>query len=572
MSLSADVQPAEKLHLGPDGALILASIGHVPYEWDLRTDALRWAANVSDVLSFDPGEISTGRDLARFLVPDNVSTPFDAVMQSARADGGNGVAYEIEYALTTRSGVKLWVKDSGRWFAGLDGRPSNAHGVIRVATEQHEREKRLLYLSKFDELTGEVNRWTMTELVATASADAIRLGRSCAFLLIAIDNLSMINESLGFDHADEVISSVSKRLRSQLRAGDVLGRFSGNKFGLLLQNCEFNEMDIAAERLIGCVRGQMIETSAGPVAVTTTVGGIAIPRHGRTMQEILERAQNTLSSAKAKRPGSFLAYRPNIERDKLRRDALCATNEIVTALNERRFHLAFEPIVDADTREVALYECLTRIERADGSIATAGTIIPIAEKLGLIRLIDQRLVELVISELAETPELRLSVNVSPLSISDTEWWSTLSSHLRATPGASERLTVEITEMTAVQNVDEARAFVNRVKDLGCRIAIDDFGAGYTSFRNLRKLGVDIIKIDGAFIENLSRSADDRAFTNAMISLGHSLGLQTIAEWVQDEATATLLAGYGCHFLQGALVGLASSQRAWPLPHKISASA
>jgi EAL domain-containing protein (putative c-di-GMP-specific phosphodiesterase class I) len=145
---------------------------------------------------------------------------------------------------------------------------------------------------------------------------------------------------------------------------------------------------------------------------------------------------------------------------------------------------------------------------------------------------------------------------------DQQWWTTLGAHLRGNAGVGERLTVEITEMTAIQNIDEARGFVSRVKDLGCRIAIDDFGAGYTSFRNLRKLGVDIIKIDGAFVQNLTRSADDRAFVSAMTTLGQSLKLTTVAEWVQDEEAARLLTQYGCDCLQGELIGLATSQRLW----------
>ena len=124
------------------------------------------------------------------------------------------------------------------------------------------------------------------------------------------------------------------------------------------------------------------------------------------------------------------------------------------------------------------------------------------------------------------------------------------------------MTLEITETTAIQNIDETAGFVSRAKDLGCRIAIDDFGAGYTSFRNLRRLGVDMIKIDGAFVQNLPRSQDDRAFVRTLIDLGRSLGLTTVAEWVQDEGGAEVLAEWGCDYLQGMLIGRASLERPW----------
>jgi EAL domain-containing protein (putative c-di-GMP-specific phosphodiesterase class I) len=127
---------------------------------------------------------------------------------------------------------------------------------------------------------------------------------------------------------------------------------------------------------------------------------------------------------------------------------------------------------------------------------------------------------------------------------------------------AQRMTLEITETAAIQNIDETAGFVTRAKDLGCTIAIDDFGAGYTSFRNLRRLGVDMIKIDGAFVQNLPRSEDDRVFVRTLIDLGRALGLTTVAEWVQDEQGAGVLKDWGCDYLQGALIGRASLQKPW----------
>ncbi len=219
-------------------------------------------------------------------------------------------------------------------------------------------------------------------------------------------------------------------------------------------------------------------------------------------------------------------------------------------------------MVDAKSRHVAFYECLMRASRSDGRVLNANEIIPVAERLGLVRMLDHRMLELVVNELTEAPELMASVNVSPASTIDPDWWNGLGALLRANRRAAERLIIEITETAAIDNVDDARGFVTRVKDLGCRIAIDDFGAGHTSFRNLRKLGVDIVKIDGAFVQNIAKSNDDRAFAHTLIDLAHRLGLKTVAEWVQDEAAAALLTEWGCDFLQGALIGLARAERPW----------
>ena len=183
----------------------------------------------------------------------------------------------------------------------------------------------------------------------------------------------------------------------------------------------------------------------------------------------------------------------------MRRENVRATDEIVAALNERRIFLAYETVASATDRRPAFYECLMRIRRTDGSLIAANDIVPVAERLGLVRLLDHRVLELVVDEMIAAPTLQASLNVSPASTTDPDWWAGLGSLLRSHAGVAERLIVEITESAAIQDIDETRGFVARVKDLGCRIAIDDFGAGYTSFRNLRKLGVDIVKIDGAFV-------------------------------------------------------------------------
>jgi diguanylate cyclase (GGDEF)-like protein len=553
-----------------DTAQILASIGEVAYEWHIASDALVWGANLRDILKIDdPQMAASGRSYAKLLIGDNVQTRFDAVTRSTTRDEGAGVPYELQYCLSPQPGgdAKLWIEDTGRWFAGPDGRPARAHGVVRVINDRRAREERLAFLSRFDGLTGEMNRWCLTDVLTTTLDDTIRFRSSCGFLIVAIDNLARINEAYGFDVADEVIAAVAKRLRSRMRGGDSLGRFSGNKFGVILKQCTPEDITVAADRLITGVREEVVQTKAGPVAVTATVGGVNAPRHARTVHEVLSRAQEALATAQQKRRGSFHAYMPNVERDALRREIVRSTDEIVSALNDRRILVAFEPVVATLSRTPVFYECLMRVRRADGVLIPTKDIIPVAERLGLVRLLDHRMLELLIEELAVTPDLQASLNVSPASATDPDWWAALSAQLRARGGIAERLIIEITETAAIHNVEDTRGFVLRAKGLGCRIAIDDFGAGHTSFRNLRKLGVDLVKIDGAFVQNLTRSEDDRVFVHTLIDLARRLGLKTVAECVQEEEAATLLAGWGCDFLQGELIGLAQLDRPWRTPHK-----
>jgi diguanylate cyclase (GGDEF)-like protein len=545
-----------------DTAKILRSIGDVAYEWQLDTDSLVWSGNAGDVLGIEPGEIASGRAFARHVDGAGGVTRAEIIQQATRRDAGKGVPYQIQYAFK-RGDEKIWLEDTGRWFAGPDGKPNYANGIISAINERHDRQRWLEQRAKFDPLTGELNRIYLTEGLGTALDEAVRFRSSCGFMLVAIDHLGHLNEAYGFDVADEVIAQVGKRIRARLRGKDSLGRYSGNKFGVVLASCTPDELSVAAERLLAGVRDEPFYTAAGPMAVTITIGGVTAPRHARTMVEVLARAQDALQVARAKRHGSFIAYAPSVERDALRRQSVRAADEIVAALNQRRIALAFEPVVEAQSRKVAFYECLMRINRSDGSVAQAGEIIPVAERVGLVRMLDFRVLELVVAELAAEPAMQASVNVSPNSAIDPHWWQGLGALLRANSDAAGRLIVEITETAAIHDLDDARGFVTRVKDLGCRIAIDDFGAGYTSFRNLRKLGVDIVKIDGAFVPNIAKSNDDRAFVRTLVDLSRRLNLKSVAEWVQDEDTAALLAGWGCDFLQGALIGLATSER----PHK-----
>jgi len=545
---------------------ILASLGQAAFIWDLATDAIGWSDHVGEVFpDIQREQLSRGADFARLIEPERAIRS-EALLHSPPAHGGDSVPYRIEYGVRASvSAAVLWIEETGCWFAGPDGKPARVQGIVRVNNERHAREEQLLKLSRNDPLTGELNRTHLIAALAEAIEEAQRFRTSCAFLLIAVDHLARINDAFGFDVADGVICEVARRMRARLRGGDVLGRFSGNKLGLILKNCTVEDMTIAADRFLAAVRDEVVPTKSGPVSVTISIGAVNVPRNARDADEAINRAHETLDGAKRRRSGSFSVWRPNAAREAQRRVNIRVTDEIVTALNERRIVLAFEPVMATRSRETAFHECLIRMEQDDGRVLLAPDIVPVAERLGLIRLVDHRVLELVVAELVASPQVTLSLNISPDTTMDPDWWSSIESIMSAHPGVAERLIVEITETVAIQDIDDVRGFVTRLKNFGSRIAIDDFGAGYTSFRNLRKLGVDIVKIDGAFVQNLTRSADDRAFVQTLIDLARRLEIKTVAEWVQDEESASLLYDWGCDFIQGRLIGLASAQRPWQKP-------
>jgi diguanylate cyclase (GGDEF)-like protein len=545
----------------PQASTILASLGQAAFVWDIATDAIAWSDHAAAVFPDIPAAaLASGAEFAKLIEPVG-SIRTDALGHSSSARGGT--AYRIEYGVrTSTSAPVLWIEESGCWFAGADGRPARAQGIVRVNNERHARDEQLVRLLRHDPLTGELNRTHLVASLAESIEEAARFRAASAFMLIGIDRLARINDAFGFDVADAVISEVATRIRARLRNGDVLGRFSGNKFGLILKNCTVEDINIAAERFLAGIRDDVVPTRSGPVSVTASIGAVSVPRYARNADEAVNRAQETLDMAKRRRAGSFSLWRPNVERDAQRRVNIRVTDEIVTALNEGRIAMAFEPVVEARSRDTAFYECLVRMEQDDGQVLLAPDIVPVAEKLGLIRLVDHRVLELVVAELAGSANVQLSLNISPDTTMDPDWWASIESLMRAHPGVAERLIIEITETVAIQDIDGLRGFVTRLKNFGSRIAIDDFGAGYTSFRNLRKLGVDIVKIDGAFVQNIARSADDRAFVQTLIDLARRLEIKTVAEWVQDDESAALLRDWGCDYIQGRLIGLASAARPW----------
>ncbi|GLR83933.1 GGDEF-domain containing protein [Bradyrhizobium iriomotense] len=550
----------------PQASDILASLGEAVFIWDIASDAIAWGEQVGSVFPGIRAErLATGAEFARLIEPSQ-SLRTAALAQSPAVHGADGTPYRAEYGVRlSASDPVVWIEETGRWFAGPDGRPVRAIGAVRINNERHARDEELAKLARLDPLTGELNRTHLIAALAEAIEESTRFRSAAAFMLVGIDHLARVNDAFGFDVADAVILDVARRIRARLRGGDVLGRFSGNKFGLILKNCTIDDMNVAAERFLAGIRDEVVPTKSGPVSVTASIGAVSVPRYTRNTDEAINRAHETLDAAKRRRAGSFGTWRPNAERDAQRRVNIRVTDEIVTALNDRRIVLAYEPVVSAATRAGAFYECLVRMEQGDGRTLLAPDIVPVAERLGLIRLVDHRVLELVVAELAASPEVRLSLNISPDTTMDPDWWASIETLMQAHPGVAERLIVEITETVAIQDIDDVRAFVGRLKHFGSRIAIDDFGAGYTSFRNLRKLGVDIVKIDGAFVQNITRSADDRAFVQTLIDLARRLDIKTVAEWVQDEEAANMLRDWGCDYIQGRLIGLASAERPWGAP-------
>ncbi len=564
LQISSDAELAQDATSDPPGGVnlfgngilqeIFSATGNLAYEWLLEDDSLKWSSDPGPILQLcADNSLSSGREYANLLEADNTLTRYDAVMNSRHIDNGSGVAYQIEYAIRNNTSP-LWVEDCGRWFAGPDGRPQRAVGMLRTINERHEHEQRLTYLSHHDPLTGYLNRDSLVKTIGNALENAVKSRISAVLILASVDNLAYINQAFGYDVGDDVILKVAERLKEQLRSGDAIGRYAGNKFGIVINNCTAKELEFAASRLMASVRESVIATRAGPVSVTASMGAVMMPRHASECKAAMSCAESALDESKTRHLDNFIIYKRSTERVLKQKRNMRFADDIVAALNKRRVIPAFQPIIDARTGEIAFHECLLRLENANGEIVSGGPLIPLAEQLGLIRLVDHRMLEMAGTALASDPELKLSLNISPLTTTCPDWMGLLASSIGSERAKARRLIIEITETAALRNIEETTGFISQVRDMGCKVAIDDFGAGYTSFHNLKMLEVDMVKLDGSFIENLHENEDDQFFTRTLTDLAKNFNLEIVAEWVTDERTAEMLRGWGVDYLQGFLYG------------------
>ncbi|MFG1397910.1 EAL domain-containing protein [Roseixanthobacter pseudopolyaromaticivorans] len=537
----------------------MTAIECVGYRWDITTDRLSWSDNATRVLGDEATRLfATGRSFDEYCrTAAGAATGRKSLLHAPLREIGDGAPYDSSYQLQLGSGQNgrlIWVVDNGRWFGGPDGRPSHALGTLHVIGEI-PKSTHALHGGHIDPLTGLVTRSRLMDILSDHIKAVEDTHISWALILIGIDYLGRMNDSFGFEIADQAIGQVAARLRTRVRGSDVLSRFSGNKFALLARGIDPQALPELCEALIAHVRDTPIDTGAGPMPVSVTIGAAVAPLRAITGAHMVARAQEALERAKKRERGSVHLYERDAARDGRRRTNLRIAEDIVKALKEKRVTIALQPVADAHSRAVVFYEALARISPGpNDNPHETGSIIATAEALGLMGVLDRRVLRLVTSAMRADQNLRLSVNVSPSSIADREWMRLFAAEV--TPDIGARLVLELTESVAVHDLNAARTFVELARSTGARVAIDDFGAGSTSFRNLRSLGVDMVKIDGGFIMHMTQSADDRAFVEALIHLARQLGIATVAEWVQDEHTAAMLTAAGCDLIQGALTGLA----------------
>lgn len=542
----------ERFRLATRGA------GDAAFDWTISDDQIEWDGAV-DVLALHgrPARMGSGATLLAWM-NDGGRERIQALLNES--DRHNSF-FEIEFEAPTSMG-SAWLEMRGVRIPGSDGRTERLAGFLRIVTERKREAQRLAYLATRDELTGHLNRTSLRSELARVIKVARTTAGNCAYLVAAIDRLATINDAYGFGAADEVIVAVGERLSAVLRDGDVVGRTAGNKFGIVLARCAEVELDAMAERLREAVRGDMIATRRGTVAATISIGAVWLPSNASSGQEAMLRAEEALDEARNGGRDGFCTYRQSPQRERARLKLMTIADEVADALGSDRLIFAYQPIVCAGKRRISHYECLLRMVRPDGSVAPAGQFIPAAEQLGLVRHVDRRALEMAIAELHAYPEVSLAVNVSGTTARDPSWLMSFIHYVRLNDSVARRVVVELTETAALCDFEEGTRFVSKLRDIGCKVAIDDFGAGFTSFRNLQMLRVDMVKIDGTFVQGLLASRENQIFVRTLVDLAKHFRLETVAEWVGSEDEAALLAQLGVDFFQGNYFGEPTSTRPW----------
>jgi len=536
----------------------LEAAGDAVYSWELEADRLEWVGRLSVSGKAIAAEEDSGRNFANRIHPDDLVHRQLALATHLDGEG----AFDCEFRLRDADGNFVWVHERGRAQRDDAGRAQVLLGVIRAIGDRKAQQNRLERLANYDELTGHFNKSRLRESVDQIIATNQRTNSPAAFLAVGIDNMTMINDMFGYETADTVLIEIGRRLDDCVRVSDLIGRLGGDRFGVVLSHCPPDNIASVAEKIITTVNATSVVTQRGPVYATVSVGSASFPDQGLTSYDVITRAESALAEAKRAGRDCHTHYRMTEEQRVRQRRSLSISEQVRQALREDRIMFAFQPVISAETGKVDHYECLLRMRTPEGRIVTAGEFVPVIEQLGFIRLIDRYVLDKVLAELDAHPEVRLGFNISGLTAADRPWLRALISQIRTRPDIADRLIVEITETAALYDIEESARFVSALRHVGCRVALDDFGAGHTSLRHLQSLAVDTVKIDGSFVRNLSESPDSQVFLRHLLGLAKGFGFHTVAEGVSCAEDAAILRREGVHFLQGYYLGRPSIDRPW----------
>ncbi len=423
------------------------------------------------------------------------------------------------------------------------------------AREEELRESRnhLLFLAERDSLTGLYNRHYFRHEMQRRLDEAARGGMEGALLLFDIDEFKLINDSFGHQAGDDILVAVANEIGRMIRRSETFCRLGGDEFVLIAHSATEAEVSTLAQRIVMTLGNMRFEMEGGQqVRLSCSMGVTLYPAHAADPETLLAYADAAMYQAKRAGKNSWQLYRPERDSAAAHLAMLTWKARIDAALEMGMFRLVYQGVYAMPGRRLSHVEALLRMyDEETGRLVTPNYFIPLAERSGQILDIDRWVIRESIRQLRLHPTMPpIAINVSGRTFDDPSITGYIAEQLREQGVAPTRLVVELTETSALSDLVDAERFVRQLRDLGCHICLDDFGAGFASFAYLKHIAADTIKIDGMFIRDLTHDEQSQVFVKAMIEVARGLGVTTIAECVEDEATLAMLVEFGVDYVQG----------------------
>ncbi|MFO1430615.1 MAG: EAL domain-containing protein [Candidatus Competibacteraceae bacterium] len=454
---------------------------------------------------------------------------------------------------------RIYKKDNEcRWvrmisFVEIRGQGMVLAGLLLDVTEEKLSEERIAYLADHDPLTGLINRRRFQERLEEQIAYNRRYNVSGALLYMDLDQFKYINDTYGHHTGDQYLRQVAHHLRSSLRETDIIGRLGGDEFGIILPNVIGGQASLLGNALLKTLNSKEFIHEGRRTPFNASIGIVQFPKHGESASELLAKADSAMYTAKEQGRNTFCTFQEGSGVVHMQ-EKIHWEERIRRALKENQFQLYFQPIVDIHTGTISHYESLLRMIGEDGKIVPPGAFIGIAERFGLIREIDRWVVANAIRTQGESMQtgrpVALTINLSGRHFGSPkilELIQETTRHYKANPSS---IVFEVTETAAVENFTEACDFIQALREMRYRFALDDFGAGFSSFDYLKHIPVDYVKIDGSFVRNLNNDKVDQIFVKAIADMANGLGVKTIAEFVENYPIVETLRGLGVSLGQG----------------------
>lgn len=486
--------------------------------------------------------------LADVLHPDDLVVDTAGVIDWVRLrDAG-------ERRFVRPGGEVRWVRWTASVVAARTGRSERVFVLAEDVSEAHELACEIAHQASHDELTGLINRREIARRLGLALG-GVPGGRRHTLCFIDLDQFKLVNDTCGHEAGDRFLCQFAHRVATQLRRDDWVGRLGGDEFAVLLHDTGLDEAEAAMARIQASLGENAFRWNGRMFALNCSIGVAEINDDAVDVDWLLRAADAACYVAKEEGRNRIRCYRdtdPSLSR---RRRELEWVANTQLAIAEERLLLYAQRIVALDGDSGLQYEVLVRLRDRDGAVHAPGVFLPAMERYGQGMAVDRYVIEAVCRFFARHPASLARVdlchvNVSAQSVADPAFLEYVGQWLDQQPGVARRLCFEITETAVIANLDDACRFIDAMRERGCRIALDDFGSGLSSFAYLRRLPVDILKIDGAFIRDLARGESDLALVRSMSQMGRALGKATVAEWVESEAMLAQLREVGIGYVQG----------------------